>query len=180
MLFVVYKYRYSILYGIAKGFVNMYILFESMMPASENKIKFVTRLYSSEEFEIHKYHFFLANKVYDVNIIKGDKKHRVHYDDMLKVIEYKNAIVYCGLEMGDVSLDLTNDFRKFVYHFDKDDMLECFFKYIKDVYKYEDELEEERNGIDFVVFFNDDDLTQYNHKLQDVQKKSFRDLLKLD
>lgn len=177
---LLYKYRASILYGIAKGFVDLYLMIAKMLPEFENKITSVREIHRSDDFEIHNYTFVMANKIHDFNIITRDENHRLEYEDLLSVLEYKNAIVYCGLEMGDVTIDLTTDFRKFVYHFNKDDLLHYFFRYIKDVYKYEDENEKERDGIDFVVFFNDDELTQYSHKLRDVQNITFRELLKLD
>lgn len=150
-----------------------------MLPDVNEGITWVKKLHSSDDFEIHHYHFVMANKTHDLNIIVRDET-RIDYNNLLEVVEYKNAIVYCGLEMGEVSIDLTTDFRKFFYHFNKDDLLYGFLRYIKDVYKYEDDNEEERDGIKFVVYLNDEVLTQYIYKLRDVQNMSFRELLKLD
>jgi hypothetical protein len=161
---------------VAKSFFAFYVMFERHR---KNNIEFVKKLYCSNDFEIQKYKFVLGNKNHDINIIKQDQT-QIIFDDVLNVIEYKNVIVYCGLEMEEVSIDLTSDFRKFVYHFNKDDQLGYFFHYMKNVYKYEDEQEDEQNGIEFIVVLNDDELSQMNHKLSDAKKLSFKQLLKLE
>ena len=171
VLVLFYRYKTSLLYSFAKGVTNAYIFILEMLPKVKDNIRFIKTLYKSGDVEIRQYEFYLSTKRHRINVIKDN----VDYNKLLDVIEYKNSIVYCGLEISECSLDLTSDFREFVYHFNKEDMLHYFFEYVKEIYKYE----ENHKDIEFVVCLNDSSLTQYNYKLKDAKNMTFVEILQL-
>jgi hypothetical protein len=171
----VYRYKARIFYSVLRGAMQGYLNVLDLFPKVKDNIRLIKTLYTSGDIEIKQYEFHLSTKCHRINVITKDKRDNVDYNKLLDVIEYKNSIVYCGLEIGEYSLDLTSDFREFVYHFNKEDMLQYFFEYVKEIYKYE----ENHEDIEFVVFLNDSSLTQYNYKLKDVKNMMFVDILQL-
>lgn len=91
--------------------------------------------------------------------------------------ELRNMIVSCSLQhQNDETLvELTDDVRKFVYHFDRNDEksgLKYFLKYIENKYKLQ-----MTDEWDLVFYINDDDFTERRITMDEAMLKSFLEVL---
>ena len=128
--------------------------------------------------------------VHHYDIVVYDKWHSVHYitdssilcnpeEKCKKVREQfhkRNKLVHCSIvdTSEDYTIDLTDIFRGFVYHFDEKDeqsKLGHFIKYIGHLYAVPLE------DMYFIVYLNDEHFTECKYKIEQLGDTRFSDVL---
>lgn len=165
----IYRFRYRIVYKILKGVANVFV-WVTFHTQSKDGVEYVGKEYTSNNFEVHRHKLIQDNKVHHLNVVVVDKNNESTLD-YFDVVEYKNMIVYCSVD----DIDITSDFREFAYHFDKQDascQLKYFVEYIKMKHKVD--------GKEIMIYMNDDECTNVNYNIENIENLTFKEIMKLN
>jgi len=171
------SYIYSSFFNFLLNIHAFYIMKTRKDDGFYKKSEMLFEDYDNKYLYLEEYYFVENGKEQKIVFI-SDKKKKIIEDvknfkkNLENIFEKRNLIVYCGIkekckESGYIEDDITNDFRSFVYYFDKDDFtLNTFFSYLNI------NLDSE-----FVIYKNDNNFTEKNFIVKDILNKTFKELL---
>lgn len=183
-----YYYRYLLLFLIIQFVVQTRQLYKRFKNRNitNNCLNFVTADKVSDNVIVCHYHGYIDQKEHKIKIIKNIKlidgvgdMGPYHIQPIIESLDLRNHIVHCSLVTSDEKqmIDLTSVIREFVYHFDMDDdvsKMGHFFQYVNKCYDLDDSVEWM-----FVIYLNDDHLTEVKYKVKGITNNQFREVLKL-
>jgi hypothetical protein len=173
-ILLLYIFKYTILNFL----LNIYSYYKITMRKKDGFYKKTEMLlqHTNETYLYLEEHYIVENGNEQNVVFISDKKKDIIKDidifrkNLDNFIKKKNIILYCGIKDNgiiEIEDDLTNDFRSFLYYYDKNNFkLDIFFSYLN-------------VNLDskFIIYKNDNNLTEKNFIVKDIVDKTFSDIL---
>lgn len=172
-----YFYRYNIFLYLVKSYIYIN---QHFYCNDEKKVTHKNVIKINLDNDIIYINEFYCNTKKELTIVSNQNNEYFNGESYLideDLYELRNKIVHCSLqnEQNDILLDLTNIFRRFIFHFDKNDKyskMKYFFNYLESLKNVK-----EINSLYFVVYKNDDHFTETRHIIKDILDKDYKDFL---